>query len=305
MNTPPPTPAVVPLPGSTTRPERPTRATAETAFGCPRNFLQNRYVYTVISPRAAGLSIGVNLNPNRCCNFDCLYCEVDRGERPDDHLLDVSVMAEELGRTLESVHSGELQKTPAYRALPSELVQLRHVSLSGDGEPTQCECFVDAVQAVMHVRAQRKFPFFRVILISNATGLDRPEVQKGLKYFTASDELWLKLDAGTSEHLERINRPNCSLEHILQNVLATARIRPVVIQSLFATIDGAPPSTQEIEEYVRRVVALKEAGAQISLVQIYSATRPSPRSVCGHLPLRTLSHIAQRLRLCGLKAEVF
>ena len=62
----------------------------------------------------------------------------------------------------------------------------------------------------------------------------------------------------------------------------------------------------EVEAYVQRLRELKEAGAQISLVQIYSAARPSTHSECGHLPLRTLSAIAQRVREgSGLKAEVF
>lgn len=47
-------------------------------FGRPREFLGNRFVYAVISQRAHGLSIGINLNPNKACNFDCAYCEVNR-----------------------------------------------------------------------------------------------------------------------------------------------------------------------------------------------------------------------------------
>ena len=43
------------------------------------------FVYPVISRRSGGLSLGVNLNPDKRCNFDCIYCEVDRREpgRPD------------------------------------------------------------------------------------------------------------------------------------------------------------------------------------------------------------------------------
>src|ERR1019366_9236275 len=46
----------------------------------------------------------------------------------------------------------------------------------------------------------------------------------------------------------------------------------------------------------RRLLDLKNAGAQISLVQIYSATRPAPNSQSGHLPLKVLSRIAQTVR---------
>ena len=55
-----------------------------------------------------------------------------------------------------------------------------------------------------------------------------------------------------------------------------------------------------------RSCLLYENGAQISLVEIYSATRPTPHSECGHLPLKSLSRIAQAVRnATGLKAEVF
>ena len=33
----------------------------------------NRYVYAVVSRRARGLSIGVNINPDKACNFACPY----------------------------------------------------------------------------------------------------------------------------------------------------------------------------------------------------------------------------------------
>ncbi|HEX5397945.1 MAG TPA: hypothetical protein VFY06_02745, partial [Verrucomicrobiae bacterium] len=63
---------------------------------------------------------------------------------------------------------------------------------------------------------------------------------------------------------------------------------------------------EEIEQYAHRLKELKSDGAQISLVQIYSANRPMSHAECGHLPLKTLSHIAQIVRqVAGLKAEVF
>ena len=84
------------------------------------------------------------------------------------------------------------------------------------------------------------------------------------------------------------------------------RQRPVVIQSLFPCINGQEPPLQEIEQYAQRLLELKQAGAQLSLVQIYSATRPTPHSECGHLPLKTLSTIAQIVRQAtGLRVEVF
>jgi wyosine [tRNA(Phe)-imidazoG37] synthetase (radical SAM superfamily) len=278
----------------------------DTALGCPRDFLDNRFVYTVLSPRARGLSVGVNLNPDKQCNFDCVYCEVNRTEPAKETRLDVSVMIAELERTLERVRSGRLREHPYYRNLPDELLQLRQVALSGDGEPTLCPNFVETVEAVTHLRARRRVPFFKIVLITNASFLDRLEVADGLRLFIPRDEVWAKLDAGTQDYMARLNKADCPIEKILANILNLARQRPVIIQSLFPVINGKEPPPSEIEAYVQRLKELKDAGAQIPLVQIYSATRPTPHSECGHLPLRTLSAIGKRVReVTGLKVEIF
>ena len=277
----------------------------ETAFGRPREYLDNQFVYVVVSSRARGLSIGIDMSPDKHCNFNCVYCEVHRNGDPARQL-DVELIAAELKKTLTFVTAGRLRELPSYRELPDDLLQLRHVALSGDGEPTLSPKFVEALQAVVHVRAVSGFPFFKLVLITNATGLDRPQVLSGLRHFTRSDEVWVKLDGGTQTYVNRINRPSVPLERVLANLLLLGRERPIVIQSLFPSVGEEEPSLEEIEQYARRLLELKRAGAEISLVQIYSAARPSAASACGHLPLKVLSRIAQTVRQkTGLKAEVF
>ena len=278
----------------------------ETAFDRPRDFLNNRFVYAVISSRARGLALGVNMNPDKFCNFDCSYCEVDRRTPPLESSLDVDVMADELRRTIQFVLDGHLRRRPWYHSLPAELVRLRQVALSGDGEPTLAANFVEAVQAVVRVRALGGFPFFKIVLLTNGTGLDRPEVQEGLENFTKSDEIWIKLDGGTQAFLDKINRPDVPMEKILSNIRLIGRQRPVVIQSLFPAIHGEEPPYEEIKQFALRLKELKAEGAQISLVQIYSAARPVLHAEWGHLPLKSLSEIAQTVRhIAGLPAEVF
>jgi wyosine [tRNA(Phe)-imidazoG37] synthetase (radical SAM superfamily) len=277
-----------------------------TAFGCPRNFLDNRFVYTVVSARARGLAIGINMNPDKLCNFDCVYCEVNRELPASEWKLNVAVMEEELDKTLFLVRSGKIREHAAYRGLSDELLQLRHVALSGDGEPTLCPNFAEAVQVVVHVRARSPHAFFKLALITNGTGLDLRQVQESLQYFTPDDEIWIKLDAGTQDHMNRVNRSEVPLEKVLSNILLVGRQRPVVIQSLFPMAFGQEPPPQEIDEYILRLADLKNAGAHISLVQIYSATRPIAHPDCGHMPLKKLSRISQLIKAeTGLKAEVF
>ncbi len=280
---------------------------ATNPFAIPRNFLHNRFVYVTVSPRAKGLSVGVNLNPDKHCNFDCSYCEVNRLIPAADLRLDIDVMVKELQSTLDVIRSGGLLESPEFRSLPDNLLQLKHVALSGDGEPTLCPNFLEAVEAVLHVRALNRANFFKVVLITNASNLDAEQVQQGVQLLTKVDEVWAKLDVGTPEQLRKINRTDVPLEKILANILLTARKRPVVIQSLFACIDGEEPTAAEIDAYVERLEQLKNSGAQIQLVQIYSATRPVGQlHHCEHLSLRRLSQIAQAVRSkTGLKVEIF
>jgi len=248
----------------------------DTAFGCPRDFLGNRFVYVVISPRARGLSIGINMNPDKFCNFDCVYCEVNRDLPLVERELDVSVMAAELEKTLALIESGEIRRIAGFGGLRRDLLQLRHVAFSGDGEPTLCVKFAEAVGAVVHVRARGFHPFFKMVLITNGTWLELQPIQEGLRYFTREDEVWIKLDAGTRGYMDRVNRSEVS------------------------------PPPEEIDEYIQRLKELKDGGALISLVQIYSATRPTVHSECGHIPLQSLTRICRRIKTeIGLKAEVF
>lgn len=275
-------------------------------FGTPREFLKNRFVYLVISERAHGLSVGVNMNPDKRCDYDCVYCEVDRRVPSKETRLDVDVMAQELEQTLSMVAADALKGHRDFAGLDPELRRLRHVTLSGDGEPTLSPQFREAVQAVVHVRALGTVPFFKLVLVTNASGFNRAEVQEGLKLLTRHDEVWAKLDGGTQTYLNRVNRSHVSLAHTLQNILLLARQRPVIIQSLFPAIHGQEPPAEELEHYALRLKELKEHGAQIPLVQIYSCTRPTTREECTHLPLKSLSRIAQRVRdISGLPAEVF
>src|SRR5215469_2213485 len=134
--------------------------TDDAAFGYPRDFLENKFVYLVVSPRAGGLSIGVNLNPVVTCNFNCLYCEVPRTQAARAGQLDIDQMAGELSATLALANAANLHERPRYASLPRELLQLRHVAVSGDGEPTLAAGFAEALQAIVHVRALGRFPFF-------------------------------------------------------------------------------------------------------------------------------------------------
>src|SRR5262245_38156833 len=106
--------------------------------------------------------------------------------------------------------------------------------------------------------------------------------------------------------MQAVNRTNLSLKKMLSNILLIGKERPIIIQSLFPLLKGQEPPAEEIELYVSHLLNLKNNGAKIQLVQVYSAHRPSHHQACGHLPLKSLSRIAHRVReVTGIPAEVF
>lgn len=274
------------------------------AKGWPRTYLNNRYVYLVVSQRAKGLSIGINLNPDKHCNFKCVYCEVNRDVPGTTDPVHVPTMANELTALLQLAREQKIQELPGFRNLPRELLELKEVALSGDGEPTLSPQFLDIVTEVVGVRSRS--PFFKIVLITNTAGLPLRDVHAGIRLLKREDEVWVKLDGGSQQYLDKVNGPDIKLTDIMVNILSIAQERPVVVQSLFPLINGQEPPEIEITQYLHRLQELAAAGAQISLVQIYSAHRPPHQADCGHLALRTLSQIASRVRKeTGLRAEVF
>ena len=76
------------------------------------NFLNHREnstltnIYAVVSRRSQGLSIGINLNIDKICNFDCPYCQVDRSSKGGERNVDVDTLLLELQHLFRLITSG-------------------------------------------------------------------------------------------------------------------------------------------------------------------------------------------------------
>lgn len=283
-----------------------TSRTHVTTPGQLVDFLGNRFVYAVISQRAGGLMIGIEMNPDQKCNFSCVYCCVDRSPERERRIFSLRTMSSELKSILQRHRLHRLKEMPAFATVPEDLLKLKAVSLSGEGEPTLCPRFPEVVKEIIHIRDAGQWPEFKIVLITNGTGLDLPGVQEGLQLFSDTDEIWIKLDVGTDERLRVINRSPIPLDHIIDNIVALGEWRPVIIQSLFCSLDGQEPAEEEIDDYIQRLLEIRDRGANISEVQVYSIVRPPAHPGCERLPLNHLSLIAKRIRSeTGLNAEVY
>jgi len=247
----------------------------------PRDWAGNRYVYPVLSRRSHGLSIGINLNPDKACNFDCIYCQVDRTVPPAVRKVDLAVLTGELTEMIAWAADGSVWSSPPFDAAPASHRRLNDLAFSGDGEPTTFQPFDRAVQIAIDALARRDLDGVKIILITDACYLTRPHVRRGLALMDAHHgEIWAKLDAGTEAYYRRVNKPNFPLQHVMDNIIDAARVRPVVIQSLWMQIAGVGPPDSEIEAFADRLQQIRAAGGSLSGVQVYTvARRPADPSV--------------------------
>jgi wyosine [tRNA(Phe)-imidazoG37] synthetase (radical SAM superfamily) len=266
------------------------------------------YCYPVISRRSHGLSLGVNLNPDKVCNFDCVYCEVDRLTPPKRRDLDLEVLIRELAQLLDLAASGEIFEIPPFDSARPEQRRLNDIAFSGDGEPTTAACFAEAIQRVADLKAARDLDSVKLVLITDSSRLQAPEVVRGLDILMANQgEIWAKLDAGTEAFYREICRSQVPYQRILDNLLATARRWPILIQTLFLQWKGQGPSNGELEAYCQRLEQLLQSGGSLQALQIYTVARPTPEPEAKPLGRQEMDAIVSALqrRLPEVPVEVY
>jgi wyosine [tRNA(Phe)-imidazoG37] synthetase (radical SAM superfamily) len=225
----------------------------------------------VLSRRAGGISIGVNLNADKVCNFNCVYCQIDRTTSGEKMAVDFELLAAELRAMVELVVSGRIFRETKFSQTPKAMQRLCDIAISGDGEPTACHNFDRVVDVCASVRP----PQVKLVLITNASLLERDSVRRGLEILDANNgQIWAKLDAGTEDYYRQVSRSKVPFQRILDNLLATSLARPIIIQTLLMLVNGRPPSGAELAAYCGRLNDITTGGGIIKQVQIHTIARP-------------------------------
>jgi wyosine [tRNA(Phe)-imidazoG37] synthetase (radical SAM superfamily) len=261
----------------------------------------------VLSRRSGGISIGVNLNPDKVCNFDCIYCQVDRVSQSEVRFVEMPALLAELEAMLQMVASGEIYEHPRFRDTPEHLQRLNDIAFSGDGEPTTYRNFDEIVSQCAELKARIVGHEVKLVLITNASMFHRPVVQRGLEMLDRNNgEIWAKLDAGTDEYYQLVERTTVPFQKVLENIMAAAKVRPIVIQALFMRISGEPPSVAEQEAFCDRLNEITAAGGRIKLVQVYTVARRPAESFVTALSNAEVDSLVELVRKrTGLAAAAY
>jgi pyruvate-formate lyase-activating enzyme len=278
-----------------------------------RNSAEMRYVYPVISRRAGGVSVGINLNPNNACNWRCIYCQVPGLTRGTAPPVDMALLEIELRTFLNELLHGDFMQS----RVPEGARRINDIALSGNGEPTSAAEFAEVIALIARVRSElflrtdsgQALPeTVKTVLITNGSLLHRSDVQQGVRELSGiCGEVWFKLDRASEAGMLSTNDTHARIEKVRENLISAINACPTWLQTCWFALDGEPPSRRDEDDYLAFVDSLLQGGYPLQGVLLYGLARPSlqreaPR--LSALPSVSLRAFADRIAQLGLPVRV-
>jgi len=261
------------------------------------------YIYPVVSRRAQGVSVGINLNVNNACNWRCIYCQVPNLTRGGPPAIELAQLKQELNSMMQALLHGDFMQ----RYVAESDRRLMDIAFSGNGEPTTCKQFGEVLDIVAEVMQQYDLiqQDVKVRLITNGSQMDKVEVQAWMKKLAQiNGEVWFKIDAGNRAGFARINDIQMTPEAHIKRLKTCAALCPTLVQTCMFALDGIAPSEADIADYL---ALIKQVSREIKGVHLYSVARPSyqpeaPR--LGRLDEAWLNQMAERMGTLAIPVYV-
>ncbi|MDO8894912.1 MAG: radical SAM protein [Nitrosomonas sp.] len=263
------------------------------------------YVYPVISRRAGGVSIGINLNPNNACNWRCVYCQVPDLKRGSAPRIDLNKLERELRSFLHELVDGDFMQ----KHVPPEVRKIHDIAISGNGEPTSAKEFEQVIELIGSILKDfNALKGIKLVLITNGSLINRQPVQAGLKRMAQlNGEVWFKFDRALAEERQRINNTSISLKKIHHHLQIVTSLCPTWLQTCVFQINGTPPSELETNAYLKFVSGLKDEGLPLKGVLLYGIARPSLQPEAAQLSQVTESWLiayGEKIKALGLAVKL-
>ena len=282
-----------------------TGKTSLTIRNHDRDAVQMTYVYPVVSRRAGGVSVGINLNPNNACNWRCIYCQVPDLKRGAAPPIDLKQLEAELMALLTDILQGDFMQT----RVAEDARRLNDIALSGNGEPTSAKEFPEVIHLIG--RVMKHFDLvgkIKLVLITNGSLISREPVQLGLKHLAKlGGEVWYKLDAATRDGMARTNNTRQSLKKTAAHLTLAAQLCPTWVQTCVFALDALVPSASEQQAYLDFLSGLLTQGVELQGVLLYGIARESHQPEAPRLsalPQAWLEDLGRRIEQLGLVVRI-
>lgn len=266
-----------------------------------RDIVHLTYVYPVVSRRAGGVSLGINLNPNNKCNWQCVYCQVPNLQRGVADKVDLTLLERELDSFLSELIHGSYMQTH----VPEQCRQLQDLAISGNGEPTTCPNFSDVVALIVRLMQKYKLAI-PLRLITNGSYVHKAHIQQGLLMMAAHHgEVWFKVDAIGESMTMAINGVSLSARWQAEQLKKAAQVCPTWIQT--CVIQQQVEDNHYMPTYVSWLNDVLHQGGNIQGVLLYGLARPSMQDGGDKLVSADktwLGLFAQKIESLGLAVKV-
>jgi len=245
-------------------------------------------IYGPVNSRRLGASLGLNILPfgKKFCSFNCIYCQygwTEAGAR-------MKKIAETLP-TYDKIREVLKDKLSTFK---NSQLHLDYITFSGNGEPTLHPDFHKIVDLAIELK-NKYYPDAKTAILSNSSNINKERVSDALNKL---DVRIMKLDAGTEEVFQRINKPvfKITLADIVSGI---KKLEPVHIQAMF--LKGINDSGDNITEWIKLLKEIEPVH-----IQIYSLDRPPADDSLVKLDFENLKKIVEMVRReSGLKIDAF
>ncbi len=264
------------------------------------------YIYPVLSRRAGGLSIGVNLNINNACNWQCIYCQVPNLIRGSAPSVNIDKLGHELRHFLgDVIHGGFYDR----EEIADEYRIIKDIAISGNGESTTAIEFDQVVSVIeLILKEYGLLGSIKCVLITNGSMVNRLHVKKGLKKLAKMNgEVWFKIDSATPKGIATINQVRGSNLSTLKRLKIAAELCPTWIQTCVFSYKDQPPDEIETNAYINLLEATISRNIPVKGVLLYGVERQSfqpEAKLIKKLPESWLQDLALKIKALPLDVSV-
>ena len=267
-----------------------------------RKTFKGKYIYPVVSRRAGGLSLGINLNTNNACNWQCIYCEVPDLVRGKPDSINLKELEVELDYWLDQIINQSF-----LNQYTQNKTEFKDIAFSGNGEPTASKQFKDVIKILIKkINEYKLTKKITIRLITNGSNMSNPNVKEALSLMNNfSREVWFKIDQINEEDVKTINQVNLSKATVKRNLEAALDSSPTVIQTCLFRLNNKLPSKESLDAYID---FLKTYEKKIKGIHLYSLARLSEQSSDYELTRLTepeLESIANKIKLLNIPTQIF